>query len=87
MKNKKFTYDGRSRPSNDTYKKEFNRIFNPTNSTNAITETTTQAYVRGRARQMVLRFESDDDASADGNLDIGWRLGATRIDTRPDGKR
>ena len=30
MKNKKFTYDGRSRPSNDTYKKEFNRIFNPT---------------------------------------------------------
>ena len=30
MKNKKFNYDGRSRPSNDTYKKEFNRIFNPT---------------------------------------------------------
>ncbi len=58
-----------------------------TNSTNAITETTTQAYVRGRARQMVLRFESDDDATANGNLDIGWRLGATRIDTRPDGKR
>ena len=58
-----------------------------TNSTNAITETTTQAYVRGRARQMVLRFESDDDATNDGNLDIGWRLGATRIDTRPDGKR
>ena len=58
-----------------------------TNSTNAITETTTQAYVRGRARQMVLRFESDDDATNGGNLDIGWRLGATRIDTRPDGKR
>jgi len=58
-----------------------------TNSTNAITETTTQAYVRGRARQMVLRFESDDDATGNGNLDIGWRLGATRIDTRPDGKR
>jgi len=30
MKNKKFSYDGRSRPSNGTYKKEFNRIFNPT---------------------------------------------------------
>ena len=30
MNNKKFSYDGRSRPSNDTYKKEFNRIFNPT---------------------------------------------------------
>ena len=58
-----------------------------TNSTNAISSSTTQAYVRGRARQMVLRFESDDDASDSGNLSIGWRLGATRIDTRPDGKR
>ena len=58
-----------------------------TNSTNAISSSTTQAYVRGRARQMVLRFESDDDASNNGNLNIGWRLGATRIDTRPDGKR
>ena len=58
-----------------------------TNSTNAISSSTTQAYVRGRARQMVLRFESDDDASNSGNLSIGWRLGATRIDTRPDGKR
>ena len=58
-----------------------------TNSTNAISSSTTQAYVRGRARQMVLRFESDDDASGNGNLNIGWRLGATRIDVRPDGKR
>jgi len=24
---KKFTYDGKSRPSNDLYKKEFDRIF------------------------------------------------------------
>ena len=58
-----------------------------TNSTNAISSSTTQAYVRARARQMVLRFESNDDASDSGNLSIGWRLGATRIDTRPDGKR
>ena len=58
-----------------------------TNSTNAISASTTQAYVRSRARQIVLRFESDDDASNNGNLNIGWRLGATRIDTRPDGKR
>ena len=27
MKNKKFNYDGRSRPTNDLYKKEFDRIF------------------------------------------------------------
>ena len=30
MKNKKFTYDGRSRIVNDLYKENFNRIFNPT---------------------------------------------------------
>lgn len=58
-----------------------------TNSTNAISETTQQAYVRGRARQMVLRFESNDDADNNGNLGIGWRLGATRIDIKADGRR
>ena len=58
-----------------------------TNSTNQISETTQQAYVRGRARQMVLRFESNDDATNNGNLGIGWRLGATRIDIKPDGRR
>lgn len=58
-----------------------------TNSTNAISETTQQAYVRGRARQMVLRFESNDDATNNGNLGIGWRLGATRIDIKADGRR
>jgi len=58
-----------------------------TNSTNAIQENTQQAYVRGRARQMVLRFESDDNAANNGNLGIGWRLGATRIDIRTDGRR
>jgi len=58
-----------------------------TNSTNAISATTQQAYVRGRARQMVLRFESNDDATNNGNLGIGWRLGATRIDIKPDGRR
>ena len=30
MNNKKFSYDGRSRPTNDLYKENFNRIFNPT---------------------------------------------------------
>jgi hypothetical protein len=30
MKSKKFNYDGRSRPTNDLYKENFNRIFNPT---------------------------------------------------------
>tara|TARA_Y100000592_G_scaffold94242_1_gene158698 strand:+ start:448 stop:2316 length:1869 start_codon:yes stop_codon:yes gene_type:complete len=57
------------------------------NSTNAISSTTQQVFVRSRSRQMALRFESDDDATNDGNLAIGWRLGATRIDIKPDGKR
>ena len=57
------------------------------NSTSAIQSSTQQAFVRGRARQMVLRVESDDDATNDGNLGIGWRLGATRIDVRTDGRR
>ena len=43
--------------------------------------------MRSRSRQMALRFESDDDATNDGNLSIGWRLGATRVDIKPDGKR
>ena len=29
-KNKKFSYDGRSRIPTETYKKEYNRIYNPT---------------------------------------------------------
>ena len=57
------------------------------NSTSSIKANTQQTFIRGRARQMVLRFESDDDAPNDGNLGIGWRLGATRIDVRTDGKR
>jgi len=58
-----------------------------TNSTSAISASTQQAYVRSRSRQIALRFESDDDATDDGNLGIGWRLGATRIDIKPDGRR
>ena len=58
-----------------------------TNSTSAISASTQQAYVRSRSRQIALRFESNDDATDDGNLSIGWRLGATRIDIKPDGRR
>ncbi len=58
-----------------------------TKSTSSISADTQQAYVRSRSRQIALRFESDDDATNDGNLGIGWRLGATRIDIKPDGRR
>ncbi len=58
-----------------------------TNSTNEISATTQQSHIRARARQMALRIESNDDATNNGNLSIGWRLGATRIDIKTDGKR
>ena len=58
-----------------------------TNSTNEISSTTQQSHIRARARQMALRIESNDDATNNGNLSIGWRLGATRIDIKTDGKR
>ena len=57
-----------------------------TNSTTAISSTTQQSHVRARARQAVLRVESDDDNTA-ANTSTGWRLGATRMDVRSDGRR
>ena len=56
-----------------------------TNSTSSIGSTTGQVSLRARSRQAVLRVESDDDA--DGNNNVGWRLGATRLDIKPDGRR
>ena len=49
-------------------------------STSTITNSTQQAFIRGRARQTVVRIESS-------NIDMGWRLGDMRFGLRPDGKR
>ena len=49
-------------------------------STSTITDSTDQVFVRNRARQMALRVEAD-------SLGSGWRLGRTRINVRPDGRR
>lgn len=57
-----------------------------TNSTSAITSSTQQSHVRARARQAVVRVESDDD-NTPANTATGWRLGATRLDVRADGRR
>ena len=57
-----------------------------TSSTSAITSSTQQTHIRARARQAVLRVESDDD-NVSGNTSTGWRLGATRMEVRPDGRR
>jgi len=55
-------------------------------NTSSITSSTSKADVRARARQAVVRVESDDD-NVSGNTGTGWRLGATRLDINPDGRR
>jgi len=56
-----------------------------TSSTSSIGSSTGQVSLRARSRQAVFRVESDDDS--DGNDNVGWRLGATRLDIKPDGRR
>ena len=58
-----------------------------TSSTTAITSSTTKIDTRARARQVVLRFESDDDNSSVLREGLGFRVGATRMQIRPNGKR
>ena len=58
-----------------------------TDTTQTVTSTTTKLNTRIRARQAVLRIESDDDGSTGTRTGVGWRLGDTRLDIRPDGRR
>ena len=58
-----------------------------TASTSQIAASTSKADIRARARQIILRLESDDDAANTGNDNVGWRLGATRMDVKSDGRR
>tara|TARA_R100001443_G_scaffold24308_1_gene36603 strand:- start:4928 stop:6787 length:1860 start_codon:yes stop_codon:yes gene_type:complete len=57
-----------------------------TKSTDALTSSTDKKDMRARARQAVIRFESDDDDTT-ANDDVGWRIGATRLEIRGDGRR
>ena len=58
-----------------------------TDQTSSFTASTTKIDMRGRARQATLRFESDDDADTGVRLGVGFRIGGTRLDIRPNGKR
>ena len=51
-----------------------------TNSTNEVTSTTKQNFVRSRSRSAALRIESSAE-------DISWTLGDVRLDIQPDGRR
>ena len=58
-----------------------------TDTTQTVTSTTHRLDTRLRARQLAFRIESDDDNSSDIRLGVGWRLGDTRMDVKPDGRR
>ena len=48
---------------------------------------TTKIDTRVRGRQAVLRIESDDDGAAGSTEGVGFRVGAMRLNFRPDGRR
>ena len=58
-----------------------------TDTTQNVTATTQKLDTRIRARQLTFRVESDDDNSSGVRLGVGWRLGDTRLDIKPDGRR
>ena len=58
-----------------------------TDTTQNVTSTTQKLDTRVRARQLTFRVESDDDNTQDTRLGVGWRLGDTRMDVKPDGRR
>tara|TARA_R110001632_G_scaffold198533_1_gene320824 strand:- start:284 stop:2173 length:1890 start_codon:yes stop_codon:yes gene_type:complete len=58
-----------------------------TSTTSACTSSTSKIDTRIRARQAVLRIESDDDNSEGARLGVGFRIGATRMDVQPNGRR
>ena len=58
-----------------------------TDLTSSFTPTTTKINTRARGRQAVVRFESDDNASMGDRLGVGFRVGGTRLDLQPNGRR
>lgn len=58
-----------------------------TDSTSQIEQTTQFKNLRSRARQIVLRFESDDDLTGSDAVGYKWRIGSTRVDVQPSGRR
>jgi len=58
-----------------------------TDQTTAFTGSTTKIDARARGRQAVVRFESDDDGTIDVRLGLGFRIGGTRLDIQPNGRR
>lgn len=68
-------------------RRDFNNQTLSTDSTSQITTNSTFGSLRSRTRQFVLRFESDDDNSEIDRKNFKWRLGSTRVEIQPSGRR
>lgn len=68
-------------------RRDFSNQSLTTDSTTQVTSSSTFGSVRSRARQFVLRFESDDDNTEVDRKNYKWRLGDTRVDLQPSGRR
>ena len=68
-------------------RRDFNNQTLSTDSTTQITASSTFGSLRSRARQFVLRFESDDDNTDSDRKNYKWRLGSTRVDVQQSGRR
>ena len=68
-------------------RRDFNGQSLTTDSTVQVTSTSTFTSLRTRTRQVVLRFESDDDNTLTDTKDYKWRLGSTRLEIQPSGRR
>ena len=58
-----------------------------TDQTTSFTSSTTKIDTRARGRQAAVRFESDDDGATGTRLGVGFRIGGTRLDLQPNGRR
>jgi hypothetical protein len=84
----KFTGDGESQTINFVLKaRNFPGNSLTTDQTSTITSTTTKIDTRARARQAAVRFESDDDGTTGVRTGVGFRIGGTRLDLQPNGRR
>jgi hypothetical protein len=68
-------------------RRDFSNQTLTTDSTTQITSSTTYGSLRSRGRQFVFRFESDDDNEETDRKNYKWRLGSTRVEIQPSGRR
>ena len=68
-------------------RRDFSNQTLSTDSTTQITASSKFGSLRSRTRQFVLRFESDDDNTESDRKNYKWRLGNTRVEVQPSGRR